>query len=74
MSNLKEYEAPYYFCGRCKILRPIKVIGGARICLKCGREIGMKEGGKVILLSRKEAVMRGLLTVKDSQSGELYED
>lgn len=62
---------PYYFCPNCRILSPIKADNGNRICLVCSYIFEKEEGGRVVLLTKKEAGLRKLSTV--NKKGDLDE-
>lgn len=63
MSEEKEKQWPYYFCGKCLKLAPISLKNGNRFCLKCGYVYEQSEGGRLVYLSMTEARLRGLVIV-----------
>jgi len=65
---------PYVFCSHCLRLSPVQIMSGARFCLKCASTIEDTEGGRVVLLTQKEARMRKLSVVKDDVTGELEDE
>lgn len=56
----KEIRYPYFYCKSCRIVSPVRSVGGERICLMCGYTFGVGEGGRLILFDMKEINIRNL--------------
>ena len=67
-------EWPYFFCPNCKKLAPIHVVGGTRFCMKCSYTFEDNEGGRVVLLTKYEAMIRSLNYVVNPHTGEVSDD
>lgn len=67
----KSTQWPYFFCPQCVKLAPVQFMSSTRFCLRCAYTYDKLEGGRLVLLSRKEARMRRLDVIKDETTGEL---